>query len=315
MTELYRAGIVEAVALELDADRGQCVPRHREIGRRVADRVLGARDVVHRDVKPELALDLGIWIDDSPATVLQAGYLARLTGLPLGHIAVMAEGSGDGLDVRWTQRQLRELAASTPGFRRILTLWPEPDADYLIELDDRLPGLLEALGSDVVELDLEGHWKSHKVRGFRSLREAGTALRGVVRTHAREVEVTTFPAHLEANARGAFTGEDRLLLQSYAVSEARGEKRAPDGRYGPERRAFEDIVQARAKGEPGVEVAVGLAAWQQSGWPGEPEEAMAAALASAQRAGVGMVRWWSSKHVIGARANSYAAKAIEAAGA
>ena len=102
-------------------------------------------------------------------------------------------------------------------------------------------------------------------------------------------------------------------MQSYPVAEARGEKRDFDGRLGPERRPFEDVVRARREGEPGVEVCAGLAAWAQDAWPGEPEDAMAIAIASAGRAGVRRVRWWSSRHVIGASANSYAARAIEAA--
>ena len=72
-------------------------------------------------------------------------------------------------------------------------------------------------------------------------------------------------------------------------------------------------MRARRDGEPGVEVCVGLAAWAQDGWPGEPEVAMGLALGSARRAGVRRARWWSSRHVIGASANSYAERAIEAA--
>lgn len=322
-----RSDIIAAVTAELDARAGQCREEHGAIAARVADR-LGLHDLSpggkSTSAPDDEFVDLGLWIDDAPKLVLSAAYLDRLRALPLSHVAIMVERAGGGLDLTWSGPQLAELAAALPDHERVLTLWPEPSAEYMARLRLALPGLLRALGRSprgchIVEFDLEALWKRARVKGLASLAAAGAALVRVVHEVAAElgaeieIEVTTFPAHLEASAKGAVLGEARLLLQSYAVAEARGEKRAWDGPLGPERRAYEDVVRVRAYAERGVEVCAGLAAWEQADWPGEPEQAMALALASARRAGVRRVRWWSGRHVIGASANRYAARAIEAA--
>lgn len=318
MTALSRDLIVAAAARVLGEDHGVCLAHHRTLGGQMAD-LLGfpaALASSHGEERPgaegSAPVVRGLWVDDAPAVALREDWLARLEALGLDEIAVMVERSGGGLDVTWSLRQLEALREATPGLRRVVTIWPEPTARYMAGLADALPDIVAALGAVVVELDLEGHWKRGRLQGYPSLDHAAAALLDAVLVSggAAELEVTTFPAHLEAQARGAVKGEDRLLLQTYAVAEARGEKRTWDGRLGPERRPYEDVLQAQARGEEGVEVCAGLAAWAQDDWPGEPGEAMRIAYASALRAGVRRVRWWSSRHVIGAKRNRYAARAI-----
>jgi hypothetical protein len=311
---IARADIIAAVAAELDSRAGRCLEAHGEIGAGVADRLgLEPSRPTSKAPAPD-ALELGLWIDDSPGLALLRPYLERLRALPLSHVAVMVDSTETGLDARWTARQLADLAHAVPEMGVVLTLWPEPTAAYVRQLERELPALIAAGVVRTVELDLEGGWKLGKLSGYASMRAAGQALvEAVRRSGAREHEVTTFPAHAEAHERGAVQDEARLWLQTYPVAHARGERRDFDGPLGPERRPFEDVVRVRKTAEPGVEVCAGLAAWAQDGWPGEPGDAMAMALGSAVRAGVRRVRWWSSKHVIGARANGYAAAAIEAA--
>lgn len=318
---LERNEVVTAVATVLDARAGRCLEAHGEIGQAVADH-LGLRAGSEPD---PILVDFGIWIDDAPARVMTEVYLERLKALPLSHVAVMVERSGGGLDLTWSTAQLSRLAHELPDHERAITLWPEPTTAYMARLRAALPGLLRAIGVSprtgryVVEADLEGHWKKAKLVGFPTLAAAGEALsRVLLEVEAEldaeiELEVTTFPAHAEAAAEGAVLGEARLLLQTYAVAEARGEKRDFDGRLGPVRRPYEDVLAARAAAERGVEVCAGLAAWEQADWPGEPEESMRLALDAAIRAGVRRARWWSARHVIGASANRYALRAIEAA--
>lgn len=321
---IARPEVIAAVAAELDSRAGYCLDAHREVGAAIADR-LGLRAGVDPIRSDSILVDFGIWIDDAPARVLTEVYLDRLRALPLTHLAVMVERSGGGLDLTWSVAQLSRLARELPDHERVITIWPEPSAAYMARLRAVLPGLLRAIGPSprtgryIVEGDLEGRWKRAHLVGYASMSDAGAALVRVLREVELELdaeielEVTTFPAHAEASAAGVVLGEVRLLLQTYAVAEARGEVRDFEGRVGPARRPYEDVLRARAAAEPGVEICAGLAAWEQADWPGEPEEAMRLALDSAIRAGVRRVRWWSARHVIGASANRYAAHAIEAA--
>jgi hypothetical protein len=305
-----RTDVIDATRRVLDARAGECRAEHAEIGVAVADE-LGLRAPLAPSID---ALELGLWIDDSPRLALLRPYLDRLRALPLSHVAVMIDSTATGLDARWTARELAELAAAIPEMSIVLTLWPEPTRAYVRQLERELPSLVAGAVARCVELDLEGGWKVSKLEGYASMRAAGQALvAALLAAGVREYEVTTFPAHAEAQERGAVHDEARLWLQTYPVAEARGEKREYSGPLGPERRPFEDVLRVRKNAEPGVEICAGLAAWAQDGWPGEPGEAMALALDSARRAGVRRVRWWSSKHVIGARANDYAVAAIEAA--
>ena len=330
------AEVVSHVSAVLDADRAQCVPHHRELGRRVARSMASAGLIAGDPLDAELGatdkdsltaasshpgfpddstvhdIELEVWIDDGPRLALSPAYLRRLHSMPWRRLAVMAERSGGGWDPTWSIEQLAAFAAATPDHERILTIWPEPSARYMDELEAALPAMLAALGTDTVELDLEGHWKSKRLVGFRALREAGARLMAICRAHADEVEVTTFPLHAEASGPGSVLGEDRLLLQTYAIAEARGESREWSGRYGPPRRALEDVRRARERVGPEVEVCAGLAAWAQGGWPGEPEEAMRVSLESARAAGVRRVRHWSSKWIVGSKRTSYGMSAIEA---
>jgi hypothetical protein len=312
---IARANVIAAVAAELDARAGRCLEAHGEVGAGVADRL----GLVEASRPPATAthpaaLELGLWIDDSPKIALLRPYLDRLRALPLSHVAVMIDSTERGLDARWTARQLAELASAIPEMAIVLTLWPEPTAEYIRQLERELPALVAAAVARTVENDLEGGWKRAKLSGFPSMKAAGRALVAVERAAgAREHEATTFPAHGEAHERGAVEDEARLWLQTYAVAHARGERRDFGGAHGPERRPFEDVMRVQKVAEPGVEICAGLAAWEQDDWPGEPGAAMALSLESARRAGVRRVRWWSSKHVLGARANGYAYAAIEAA--
>lgn len=286
-----------------------------ETGARIADQ-LGLTHPVLAPAQDEL-LDFGMWVDDPPRVALKPEYAARLNALPLSHVAVMVESFEGDLDLSWTAAQLRALAAASPHLQIVITLCPAPTREYMTQLAAKLPALIDASGAVAVDCDLEMPWKRHLVQGFPSLKAAGAELVRVIHASAAlvgrtvEIEVDTFPAHLEARAGGAVVGEDRLWVQTYAVAEARGEVRDFDGPLGPARRPYEDLLRVRRDGEPGVELCAGLAAWEQADWPGEPVESMRLALDSARRAGVKRVRWFSSKHAIGVRANRYAAAAIE----
>lgn len=313
-----RKRLIDSVASVLDAHTGRCEPAHRMLGAKVAtlyglpDR---GRELAPAEPKPEprpVRPRHGLYIDDTPRIALAPEYLERLDALALDEVSVMAERSGGGFDVKWSTRDLSRFRGSAPpNLARILCVWPEPSTRWMAGFAQALPALLEALGARVVELDLEGAWKARHVQGYPSLAAAGRDLVETLKIGgATSYRVSTFGSHLEAMDRGAVRGEAAFVQQSYTIAKVRGEARDYDGRYGPERRPEEDLALTRKRGEPGVELGVALAAWAQADWPGEPAEAMAEAYASALRGGARWVYWWSSKHIVGAKRNRYAAKAI-----
>ena len=327
-----RKRLIDSVASVLDAHTGRCEPAHRMLGAKVAtlyglpDRGRALEPVAFTNphppvdanprepmthVRPERPRH-GLYIDDTPRVALAPDYLERLDELALDEVSVMAERSGGDFDVTWSTRDLRAFANSAPpNLARILCVWPEPTLRWMAGFAQALPAMLEALGTRVVELDLEGHWKARRVQGYPSLASAGRDLVETLRGGgATSYRVSTFGSHLEAMDRGAVKGEAALIQQSYTIAKVRGEARDYDGRYGPERRPEEDLALTRKRGEAGIELGVALAAWGQDGWPGPPADAMDEAYASARRGEARWVYWWSSKHAIGARRNSYAAQAI-----
>lgn len=277
-------------------------------------------------------LDLGAWLDDPPRVVLRAAYLDALRELPLSHLAVMLDGPRPGLgDVRWTARELEQLAVALPELDFVLTAWAAPQAVAIGELRRELPELLDALGAAAIEVDTEpvGEWALRGVRGFEDaggdkgpLDEAADALAEVLLGLGVDVEVTVFPGALRhvrslLRALSLRVGMDnalRLVLQLYSVR-TRGSAKAPQlveyaSSLGPDRLPAEAITSAR-RTHPGVELVAGLAAYDQR-FPGrKPSDCMRAAVASASGTGVLRVRWWSAKHIVRLSAKTYAAPAIE----
>ena len=255
------------------------------------------------------ALDVGAWIDDPPRLVLTDRYLERLRGLRLGHVAVMLDGVRPGLvDARWTAADLERLRDALPqSTRRIITTCPIPSRAHMAEMEDALPALLRAFGSNAVEHDLEPFlgrgWDRAQVDGFLGLADAGREL--VSRTldaGAEHVEITTFPGAIPG-AVGAIAAAGSLSLQCYPTAR---EGRTYDGPQGPARFPLAAIEAAR-KRFPGVELVAGLPAYRQT-WPGvAPDAAMAVALASAQAGGASVVRYWSAKWLCRLSARKYAA--------
>lgn len=262
-------------------------------------------------------LELGVWIDDGPALVLERPYLDRLLALPLSHVAVMIDGPRPGMsDARWSTDELAKLAAALPRVERILSLWSHPSAAHVGGLLVELPALLEAFVSRVVELDLEpaGGWHARGVEGYVGLADAGRAVvENCRRAGAERVEITTFPAAIP-RAAGAIAAADVLALQVYPVATRNGTPVPYGGRLGPLRYPAEALEAARRR-FPGVELVCGLPAYKQA-WPGhEPLEAMHAAIASAAGVGVKRARYWSAKWLVRKKKTVYAAPALEALGA
>lgn len=275
---------------------------------------------------------LGLWIDDPPRVVLTDGYFATLESLGVQVLAVMVDRSVRGWNPTWSVAQLEELGerCTRAGIELVITVWPDPVPGYLAAMEDGIAGILEVVRVDAIEVDTEHNWKVRRVRGFPRARIDGVwrspldlagddlvdRLRRLKRAYrACRLELTTFTSHTE-NGRSADVAPymDRLVVQAYSKRHrGRGEARRTigwDHTYGPGHMQHHTLdrtllVPGIEDGRP--EIAIGLAAWDQRGFPERaPHDAMRAAYDAAVARDVVEVRYWSSKWVLGVRSNGYA---------
>lgn len=255
---------------------------------------------------PAPGLDYGVWLDDPPRLTLQAWYLDRLRELPLGHVAVMADGPAPGLsDARWDEVALAELAMALRDVRRTLTVWTAAHDDAARELHERLPAMAHALGADAVEADAEpiGEWAASKVRGYGGLDEAAEDVAAAMLAPGVGVEVTVFPGALrharrllEALVDQAGPGQAvRLLVQAYAVRHRSRQVVPWSGALGPLRLPGESIEAARDTLPDRVEVCYGRAVYDTA-WPAG-RDSLAPGTWAALDAGARVIRDWSAKHL------------------
>lgn len=265
---------------------------------------------------------LGLWIDDAPTTVLGPGYLDELRDLGIRTAAIMCSAPGSGWRPTWTADQIARVCGAliARDIEVVLTTWPSPRRAVI----DECCGWLEAVvpwGAAALEVDLEGQWKPVEMRGFDGLGEAAAylvaKLRSITSGRDMRLELTTHPWHSESSPRALVAPHvDRLLEQAYSIHRRPGGQVVEwgDARLGPgthQRFALDDALGVPGVKEGRPRLAAGLAAWSQV-WPGhEPHEALDAALGAALGAALAYplaeVRLWSSKWVLGAQANGYAA--------
>lgn len=266
-------------------------------------------------------LTLGLWLDDATRLVLSDAYLRRLEELRFDELAVMVDRSDRAWRSIWTPRELERLADAVEplGYRLVLTTWPWPDTGEMRDMLRDMPELLEAARAVAWEVDCEGNWLPKRVRGFRSLRHAAADFAPKWLEVCRELgirsEFTTYPGHPENSSRAVLADDaDLVLPQGYSVRyRKKANKTWPvpfDHYLGPGK--AQRWTHGRAVKIPGEEtIGMGLAAYEQE-WPGvAPEDAMREAFeAAVALPGVHVLRWWSSKWVIGKmrRRNAYAAR-------
>lgn len=261
---------------------------------------------------------LGLWLDDPPKVVLREVYFDQLVALGVRVVAVMIDTSRRGWDPKWSVGQLNELRqlALSRDIEVVLTCWPEPDPEDIDAMVKDLPRLLVAAGASALEIDTERNWRHDRVRNVRrqvgrsSLDLAGDHLvAGLSRVRAQldvRLELTTFTSHTE-NGRSADVAPhmDRLVPQAYSVRERNGKLIPWSHSYGPG--GMQRFTIDRTLLIEGPKLSVGLAAYDQA-WPGHTaHEAMEIAWLAALAYDPMEIRFWSSKWVLGVRANGYAA--------
>ncbi len=269
----------------------------------------------HLDDEP--AVRMGCWIDDTPQRVLTTPYFDTLKELGLRVIAVMLNQAPSPSNQAWVARwqaeelsKLHDLAAAR-GIEVVATVWPLPVAAVIDTLAQVLPELLQAAGASALELDAESNWQKDRVAGFSSLHEAATTLaerlREITSPLDARLELTTYPYHAENSAAATLAPlVDRLLPQAYSVA-TRGGDPVPWTGSPLSPGALQQVTWSLAHTVPGVSegkvtVELGLAAYKQK-WEGHsPEQAMRIAFEHALHLGARRIRWWSSKWLLGSRA-------------
>ncbi|HSR67309.1 MAG TPA: peptidoglycan-binding domain-containing protein [Acidobacteriota bacterium] len=259
---------------------------------------------------------VGLWIDDPPSRVLEAGFADALQEIGATSAAIMVNASNTRTSdppwkPLWSSGQLVRAAEllRQRNIELILTAWPRPSASQIGEMRPALAELLDATGAEALELDAEGNWRSRFLEGFASMQEAGQALAGELRAllpPGGRLELTTYPFHSEFTSSAALSPHmDVLLPQAYSVFRADddathwGEQLAPGN--------MQRLAIERARSVSGPAVACGLAAYFQDRYPGHSaQDSMSSALQAVSADGVSEIRYWSSKWTIGHMKNAYA---------
>lgn len=270
----------------------------------------------------------GVWLDDPPRIVLADGYLDRLRGAGIDEIAVMIDGSDPGWDPRWSPHELEALSRAAGDLHRVATIWLPARRQHVEAALARVEGVLRALDSDELDLDVEpaGGWREAHAAGWADEDGDGSRL-GEVAGHVADylaalppgvlaaVDVDTFPGALRhvrvLVERLARRLPEHVALryygQHYAVRHRGDDDVDYSGPLGPERLPREAHEAAVRTLPARAEVYAGLAAYDTS-WPGRGST-MATAYQAARSAGARRVRWWSGKWL--ARMAGHEARAAE----
>jgi hypothetical protein len=264
-----------------------------------------------------------LWIDDPLVLIAAPGYWSRLRGLGVMSAAFMVDTTAPGFDLVYSARNIAlplELCRQTD-IAAVATVWPEPSKVRIDEMCAELDTIL-GLGFVALENDVEHNWRTDKVVGFASLDDAAVYLvakeRELCEKHDLRLEMTTHTGHREAGPRAFLVRlVDRAYFQLYSTeSDWRGRPVTFDGPRGPGRLQREFVerilrdVPDLADGK--VELAVGLALYDQR-WNGHTvPEALDAALAPLCAPDIVAIRGWSSKWLVGLRSNAAPQAAVRA---
>lgn len=256
----------------------------------------------------------GIWIDDPPSMVAKPPYWDELKRHGISTVGIMLESIGNGFNPMYSEADLigiRGMALSRD-IEVALTVWPEPNKQYLDELRAEIGKYIVASGAAALEFDAESNWIPKKVVGFANLHAASEYLAQIMQElrdkyHVR-IELTTFTEHTENSAKADLaTHVDRLLPQAYSVRNRSDGVVAWTDKYGPgnmQRRTLDNAKQVKGTHK----LCCGLAAYDQTWDTHTALQAMQTAWDAATAYGVEEVRFWSSKWVIGIKKNGYASQ-------
>jgi hypothetical protein len=264
-------------------------------------------------------LKVGVWVDDE-FTKIDAAFAERLLATGITEACLMtnkmnAHRSAEPWKLRAPETTIVRAARTLreAGIEVVLTCWPRPSKTQIATLVEDMAPLMRDTKAVGLEVDAEANWTFRFLEGFTTMGHAAEHLAEQLRVAAQgaRVEMTTFALHRE-NSKDAELAPlvNAIFPQAYSVNERDGKEIPWDHPFGPGN--MQEVTLEHARKTGCATVGLGLAAYEQS-WPGHTiEEAMHVALERARSLGVEHVRYWSSKWIVGTRAQAAARKAITA---
>jgi len=252
-----------------------------------------------------------LWVDDPIKVVLKDNYIKQLRDLDFSTISIMSNYSVRPYSLIWDIKNIEKLVNNCikNDIETSVTLWVKPNINRIDNLINNYIKQLYETGISAIEFDLEHLWKEKHLYGYNNLGQAARDLNWKLE-EAREVyhdiriDVTTHPWHKEATEDCSMTlFADRLYLQAYGLSEIRG-KTTP-WEKGPGYMQHFAINKADWLPEH-VKLCLGLPTWNQVWRQHTPYEALKKAYDTCLHNNIPIVRYWSSKFVVGVRKNDYA---------
>lgn len=250
----------------------------------------------------------GLWWDDGRSWTLEnwPRLCAELKSIGIDHIVVNTNGHKNAIaglaDGRWTAEHLGRLARAKNAPRVHAMVWAAPTKAFHASFA-RFCGELHQAGIGTVELDIERDAWGTALVGFASREEAARALVQTAIEAGLRIGVTMIPERVYAG----FERADYIAVQSYSRYHDGLENHAPGGAYGPGNMQRRGATAAKRAGLPLVQ---GLAAYDQT-WAGKPFGPEMRAAYDAARSTSRVIRWWSSKWVIGHYAQPAVRRMIE----
>lgn len=224
----------------------------------------------------------------------------ELRDLKIDHIVVNTNGSKAAIEGkaggRWSPAHLARLQAARGAPSIHAMIWAAPTRAFADDFA-RYARQLASAGVRVVELDVERDAWGVAVRGFESREAAARELVRIAKDAGLVVGVTMIPARIYAG----FEAADYIAVQAYSKYNGGAENHGHGAYYGPGN--MQDRA-ARAAARAGLPCVIALAAYDQR-WPSGPLADLRAidiAWEGARR-NSRSVRWWSSKWIVGHRAD------------
>lgn len=199
---------------------------------------------------------IGAWIDDPAWSASKDEFAARLAEMGITRAALMINRSNTRSndvpwEMRWEKDELVKIAKvyAKHGIQVIATTWPRPSMAQIDAMCEDMKWVLEAIESNVFEVDTEGNWHKRHLDVFTGMRHASQYLADRMRDlvgSQGELELTTFTYHGENSGKALLAPlMDRLLPQAYSVRHRDNETVPWDSPLGPGR--HQSLATKRAR--------------------------------------------------------------------
>lgn len=249
----------------------------------------------------------GLWWDGGASSTVAGWSSTRRTLLEMGidHVVLALNDHADAREgkavTNWAPAQI--VAVARPRRPRVdVMIWAAPTRAFVRSLEEQLPNLKRA-GVRVVEFDIERDAWGVSPAGFDSRRAAAIEIARVTRAAGFVVGTTQIVERLYEDWRGL---SDYVAVQAYSHARGGEPSYQPGGIYAPGAMQERAAQKVRAYGAPLVQ---GLYAHDQVFDDLNAEAAMTTAYHAAARTSR-VMRWWSSKWVLGHRDNGYSKAVI-----